>query len=68
MKQGRAATHNTAYATTRPVERIVSPGGVSRLGIEPGPFTRPEPIFEGRGISAPRAESCSHPCGSQGKH
>ena len=66
--QGRA-THSGAGATkVEPKSKAVDPGAVARMGIEPGPFTKPKQLYEGRGLEAPMKGTTTHPRGSQGRH
>lgn len=64
MKQG---TGRTSTETKRePISRTVSPGGASQIGIIPE--TRSKPLYEGRGVEAPKANLTVHESGSQGRH
>lgn len=65
MKQGQA-THSGSGATkTEPVSKAVNPGAVSRLGNMVAPGTKPEQMYEGRGLKAPMAKQTTYPKGSQ---
>lgn len=68
MKQGRATHSGTASTKVEPTPSAISPGAVSRIGTAQSPFTRPEPIHEGRGLKAPMVSDTRHTRGSQGKH
>lgn len=66
MKQGSGS--NTSSGQKRePIPHKVSPAAVSEIGIH---HIRGSslPMYEGRGLKAPMAESTVHHCGSQGKH
>jgi hypothetical protein len=68
MKQGRASSSKVTSTKVEPKAHAINPGAVSRMGIEPGPFTKPKQLYEGRGLEAPMVGTTSHKAGSQGKH
>ena len=55
MKQERTITSITGSTKTEPVSRAVDPGAVSRMGTIVAPGTKPEQMYEGRGLQAPMA-------------
>ena len=65
MKQGRATTSMVGSTKTEPVSRAVSPGAVSRMGTIVAPGTKPEQMYEGRGLQAPMKSVTHYPKGSQ---
>ena len=65
MKQGRATTSMVGSTKTEPVSRAVSPGAVSRMGTTVAPGTKPEQMYEGRGLKAPMKSVTHYPKGSQ---
>lgn len=65
MKQGRATTSIVGSTKTEPVSKVVNPGAVSRLGTMVAPGTKPEQMYEGRGLKAPMAKQTTYPKGSQ---
>lgn len=65
MKQGRAQTSIVGSTKTEPVSKAVNPGAVSRLGNMVAPGTKPEQMYEGRGLSAPMKSVTTYPKGSQ---
>lgn len=68
MKQGQATHSGMGSTKVEPQSRAVNPGAVSRMGIEPGPFTTSKQMYEGRGLEAPMKSESSHKSGSQGKY
>lgn len=68
MKQGKATSNMMGSTKTEPVSRAVSPGAVSRIGTAQSTQTKPEQMYEGRGLKAPMVSTTSHKAGSQGKH
>lgn len=67
MKQGRATNDGTGGQKREPVSHAVSPAGANQLGKIV--FQNPDPLYEGRGYSAPVPVSKTvHPTGTQGKH
>lgn len=64
MKQGSGTTTNSANKT-EPVSKAVNPGAVSRMGNIVAPGTKPEQMYEGRGLKAPMAKCVTYPKGSQ---
>ena len=68
MKQGDASSSRMGSTKIEPVSRAISPGAVSRLGIEPGPLSTPKQLYEGRGLKAPMVGETQHKAGSQGKY
>ena len=65
MKQGRATTSMVGSTKTEPVSKAVSPGAVSRMGTIVAPGTKPEQMYEGRGLQAPMKSVTHYPKGSQ---
>ena len=65
MKQGRAATSIVGSTKTEPVSKGVNPGAVSRMGNMVAPGTKPEQMYEGRGLQAPMKSVTTYPKGSQ---
>lgn len=65
MKQGRATTSIVGSTKTEPVSKVVNPGAVSRLGTMVAPGTKPEQMYEGRGLKAPMKSTTTYPKGSQ---
>jgi len=65
MKQGRATTSIVGSTKTEPVSRGVNPGAVSRMGNAVAPGTKPEQMYEGRGLKAPMKSVTTYPKGSQ---
>lgn len=68
MKQGKATTSSIGSTKQESISRAVSPGAVSRMGSAMSPQTKPEQMYEGRGLKAPMVGTTSHKAGSQGKH
>ncbi len=68
MKQGRASTSTMGSTKVEPKSMAVNPGAVSRMGNMAAPGTKPEQMYEGRGLKAPMVSTTSHKAGSQGKH
>lgn len=65
MKQGRASTSIVGSTKTEPVSKAVNPGAVSRMGTIVAPGTKPEQMYEGRGLKAPMRKQTTYPKGSQ---
>lgn len=65
MKQGRATTSMVGSTKTEPVSKAVNPGAVSRMGNMVAPGTKPEQMYEGRGLKAPMKSVTTYPKGSQ---
>lgn len=66
MKQGRADHSNSSGVKREPISHAVDPGAVDQIG-QATAFTK-DPLYIGRGYEAPKAQSTSHHCGSQGRH
>lgn len=67
MKQGQG-TSTQSGQKREPISHVVSPGAVSQLGNHVGNARAIEPLYKGRGIEAPKANTTIHNSGSQGKH
>lgn len=67
MKQGRATSSSMGSTKVEPNSRGVSVDAVADIGVQHIDL-RPEPLYEGRGLEAPKAKTTIHHCGSQGKH
>ena len=65
MKQGSANTTSSSQKT-EPISHAVDEGAVGWLGLAQG--IKGPPLYEGRGLEAPKANTTIHDCGSQGKH
>ena len=65
MKQGSGHSTNSAGKPSTKTH-AVDPGRADQIGQSVA-FTK-GPLYEGRGLEAPKAKSTSHPSGSQGKH
>lgn len=65
-KQGRAQTSMVGSTKQEPVPKAVSESAVSQIGLAQG--VRSEPLYEGRGLSAPMVGTTTHKSGSQGSH
>ncbi len=68
MKQGQATTSSVGATKQEPQSCGVNPGGASQIGGAQGRMAMVQPIYEGRGLEAPRTQSTIHNGGSQGKH
>ena len=79
MKQGQASNSGPgARAMTRPVPKMVNPGGASQIGEAlgnhatdaPGKILHgaSEPLYKGRGYEAPEVKTTIHHAGGQGRH
>ena len=76
MKQGQASYVKGDYKTEPKVHRV-SETAVSQLGIALGNHATGDgkilpgasrPLYEGRGLEAPKAGEQCHHCGSQGRY
>ena len=65
MKQGEAK-HVMGGGKTEPVSRAVNPAAVAELGIQEVRH-KSLPLYEGRGLEAPKASCTIHHAGTQGK-
>lgn len=68
MKQGRASVSLVSGTKQEPVSKAVAPGGAAQIGLAQGRMAATVPLYEGRGLSAPKSKDTNHCCGSQGKH
>ena len=66
MKQGTGKS-TMSGGKVEPKSHGVSPGAVSDLGVHQVRTTS-KPMYEGRGIQAPKASPSTHKSGSQGRH
>ena len=66
MKQGSYSTIADG-AKREPHAKAVNVKHVADIG-QRQLLTKPRPMYEGRGLEAPKATMTTHHCGSQGKH
>jgi hypothetical protein len=65
MKQGRASVDVRAGTKTEPKAHAVSPAVPAQMGMSVQ--YKKTPMYEGRGLEAPKAASTVHKSGSQGR-
>lgn len=67
MKQGHATESRSGSTKTEPISKAVNPAYVAQLGIKERNITA-VPMYEGRGLEAPKVTSTNHKSGSQGRY
>ena len=65
MTQG-PVKNTSSGGKIEPMSHAVDEGAVGWLGLAQG--IKGPPLYEGRGLEAPKAMTTIHDCGSQGKH
>lgn len=65
-KQGRATHSGSASTKVEPKSYAVNPGYTDQIG-QTVAFKK-VPMYEGRGLEAPKKTQTNHHCGSQGKY
>jgi hypothetical protein len=66
MKQGTGKSVMGGQKV-EPKSQGINPEYAAEIGRQTV-HTRPVPMYDGRGIEAPKATSSTHKCGSQGRH
>ena len=66
MRQGSAG-YTVAEYKTEPRSKAVNVKHTADIGVKQV-LTKPRPMYEGRGLEAPKSKDSTHHCGSQGRY